>query len=245
MRIIVPDGAPMPAKNILIIDDDFELAELLKSFMESEGFHVQHAADALAGLSIALSGGVDLVVLDIMLPGESGLELLKKIRAASLVPVLMLTAKGDDTDRIVGLELGADDYVPKPATAREILARVKAILRRTDPQHADGTRSQASLLRVGPLLVDGATRAVTLHGKPLTLTSTEFNCLELLARNAGGIVSKAHLSEVVLGRPLQRYDRSIDVHISRVRDKLAALNEGNNLIQTVYRQGYQLIKEAP
>lgn len=244
MRIIASSAFPMPAKHILIIDDDFELAELLKSFMESEGFAVQHAPEPVAGLSKALSGMIDLIILDIMLPGQSGLEVLKQIRAESIVPILMLTAKGDDTDRILGLELGADDYVPKPATAREILARVKAILRRTDSHGGHGVSGQVAVLRVGALSIDAAARVATLHGQALALTSTEFNFLELLAKHAGNIVSKAQLSEVVLGRPLQRYDRSVDVHISRVRDKLAVLNAGNNLIQTVYRQGYQLIKEA-
>ena len=242
MRIIASVAFPMPAKNILIIDDDFELAELLKSFMQSEGFDVQHASESVEGLSIALSGRTDLIILDIMLPGQSGLEVLKQIRAVSFVPVLMLTAKGDDTDRILGLELGADDYVPKPATAREILARVKAILRRTD-SHCSASL-QSMTLSVGGLTVDPAARIATLHGQSLALTSTEFNFLELLVRHAGSVVSKAQLSEVVLGRALQRYDRSVDVHISRVRDKLAALNQGNNLIQTVYRQGYQFIREA-
>lgn len=243
MRIIASGVFPMPAKNILIIDDDVELAELLKSFMESEGFAVQHAPEPVIGLSKALSGTIDLIILDIMLPGQSGLEVLKQIRAESLLPILMLTAKGDDTDRILGLELGADDYVPKPATAREILARVKAILRRTDSNSSNGVSGRAAVLSVGALTMDAAARTAKLHGKPLALTSTEFNFLELLAKHAGHIVSKAQLSEAVLGRPLQRYDRSVDVHISRVRDKLAALNAGSNLIQTVYRQGYQLIKE--
>lgn len=231
----------MPAKNILIIDDDFELAELLTSFMQSEGFEVQHAAEPVRGLALALSGTVDLIILDIMLPGQSGLEILKQIRAASLLPILMLTAKGDDTDRILGLELGADDYVPKPATAREILARIKAILRRTARQNTGHT---PSTIRIGALYIDPASRAVSLHDQPLALTSTEFNFLELLAKHAGSVVSKAQLSADILGRPLERYDRSVDVHISRVRDKLSALNKGNSLIQTVYRQGYQLIKEA-
>lgn len=243
MQISSPALLSMTAKKILIVDDDFELTELLKSFMQSEGFDVRHTSEPSDGLTMALSGEFDLIILDIMLPGQSGLEVLKQIRSISFVPVLMLTAKGDDTDRILGLELGADDYVPKPATAREILARVKAILRRTDP-HASNASLKSTTLHVGGLTVDPATRIATLHRQPLALTSTEFNFLELLTRHAGNVVSKAHLSEAVLGRALQRYDRSVDVHISRVRDKLAALNQGNSLIQTVYRQGYQLIRET-
>lgn len=235
----------MHAKKILIIDDDFELAELLKSFMQNEGFEVCHEPYPMCGLAMATSGEFDLVVLDIMLQGQSGLEVLKQIRAVSLVPVLMLTAKGDDTDRILGLELGADDYVPKPAMAREILARAKAILRRTELYSLTEKPAQHVVLRVGALSIDAAARRATCCGQPIMLTSTEFNFLELLATHAGTIVSKAQLSEFALGRPLQRFDRSVDVHISRVRDKLAALNGGNNLIQTIYRQGYQLIKESP
>lgn len=215
----------MPQKNILIIDDDVELAELLKEFIESEGFVASHESDGVEGLKAAMAPEIDLVILDIMLPSQSGIEVLKKIRAKSLVPVLMLTAKGDDTDRIVGLELGADDYVPKPATAREILARIKAILRRTE--HRQENREDVlQTIVIGGLSVDSETRVAAIDNQPIELTSTEFNCLELLARNAGKVVSKEHLSKDVLGRPLQRFDRSIDVHISRVRDKLSAMGEG-------------------
>lgn len=229
------------AKHILIIDDDVELAELLKEFIQGEGFVVRHQSDGQLGLNSALAGNVDLVILDIMLPSQSGLEILKQIRVQSLVPVLMLTARGDDTDRIIGLELGADDYVPKPATAREILARVKAILRRSELRHDP---LQQALIQVGPLSINTATRTMTLAGQPLALTSTEFNCLLLLARHAGTVVSKEQLSEEILGRPLQRFDRSVDVHISRVRDKLSAAVPGQELlIQTIYRQGYQLVRE--
>lgn len=234
----------MSAKKLLIIDDDFELAELLKSFMQAEGFEVAHAPDAVSGLDMAILGTMDLIVLDIMLPGQSGLEVLKRIRAESLVPVLMLTAKGDDADRILGLELGADDYVPKPATAREILARIKAILRRTLPDYQlAGSAAPRAVLRVGSIIIDSHARTATLCGQALALTSTEFNCLYVLAKHAGNIVGKAQLSELVLGRPLQRYDRSIDVHISRVRDKLAAISS-DTMILTIYRQGYQLVRDT-
>lgn len=233
----------MSKKNILIIDDDFELAELLKEFIESEGFIASHKSDGAEGLRSALDPTIDLVILDIMLPSQSGLEVLKQIRSQSLVPVLMLTAKGDDTDRILGLELGADDYVPKPAPAREILARIKAILRRTEARiHNQAQNNQT--IQIGQLTIDSATRTAKVGQAKLELTSTEFNCLELLAKHVGNVVSKDMLSKEVLGRPLQRFDHSIEVHISRVRDKLTSASTNVPRIETIYRQGYQLIKEA-
>lgn len=230
-------------KRILIIDDDIELSELLSEFIRSEGFNVVSVFDGDDGLESLLEGSFDLVILDIMLPGQSGLEILKRIRLESLVPVLMLTARGDDTDRIVGLELGADDYVPKPATAREILARIKAILRRTDLSLHKQQQDKVAPLLAGDLRIDEAARTAHIKGVPLALTSTEFNFLVLLARHSGTVVSKETLSEKGLGRPLHRFDRSIDVHISRLRDKIAEKNDGNSLIMTVYRHGYQLIKD--
>jgi len=231
-------------RKVLIVDDDVELADLLKQCIESEGFEVFHAADGVSGLQSVFALGVDLVVLDIMLPEQSGIEVLKQIRAQSQVPVLMLTARGDDTDRIVGLELGADDYVPKPASAREIVARIKAILRRSDHSVILNPAHQIPPVVVGKLRLDASARTLSIDGVLLSLTSTEFNFVEVLAKHAGSIVSKEALSEIVLGRPLKRFDRSIDVHISRVRDKIASHNHGKSLIITVYRQGYQLIKET-
>jgi two-component system, OmpR family, response regulator len=175
-----------------------------------------------------------------MMPGIGGIEALRRIRAASTVPVLMLTARGDDFDRIVGLELGADDYVPKPCLPRELAARLRAILRRS--QHAGEPAAHAPLV-VGPLKVMPAQRRVEWDGAPVELTSTEFNLLEVLARNAGRPVSKAELSLQALGRPLARFDRGIDVHLSSIRHKLAQLPGGRSCIQTVYRQGYQLLRE--
>jgi two-component system OmpR family response regulator/two-component system response regulator CpxR len=178
------------------------------------------------------------------MPGVSGLRALAQIRAASALPVLMLTARGDDTDRIVGLELGADDYVPKPCTPRELAARLRAILKRTGRRN--GAPASAQVLVAGALSLWPGQRRAEYAGRPLELTSTEFSLLEMLARHAGQAVGKAELSEQALGRPLSRFDRSIDVHVSSIRHKLgpeARLADGRPVIQTVIRKGYQLLAE--
>ena len=228
-----------PAR-ILLVDDDVELAGMLRDYLVRDGFEVLAVPDGESGVAEALSGRFSLVVLDVMMPGIGGIEALRRIRAASTVPVLMLTARGDDLDRIVGLELGADDYVPKPCMPRELAARLRAILRRS--QQGGELPAQAPLV-VGPLKVMPAQRRVEWGGVPVELTSTEFNLLEVLARNAGRPVSKAELSLQALGRPLARFDRGIDVHLSSIRHKLAQLPGGRSCIQTVYRQGYQLLRE--
>lgn len=228
-----------PAR-ILLVDDDVELAAMLSDYLVRDGFEVLAVPDGESGVAEALSGRFALVVLDVMMPGIGGIEALRRIRAASTVPVLMLTARGDDLDRIVGLELGADDYVPKPCLPRELAARLRAILRRS--QQSAEPAAQAPLV-VGPLRLMPAQRRVEWDGAPVELTSTEFNLLEILARNAGRPVSKADLSAQALGRPLARFDRNIDVHLSSIRHKLGQLPDGRSCIQTVYRQGYQLIRE--
>jgi DNA-binding response OmpR family regulator len=167
---------------------------------------------------------------------------LKRIRANNTMPILMLTAKGDDADRIIGLELGADDYVAKPCTPRELTARLRAILRRTQNSEINH-HSEAKALKVGSLIIWPEQRRVQWLGKTLQLTSTEFSLLEILARNAGALVTKEELSQEGLGRPLARFDRSIDVHLSSIRQKLGTLPDGRSIIQTVFRKGYQLIKE--
>ena len=225
---------------ILLVNDDVELAGLLSDYLVRDGFAVETVPDGESGVTEALSGRFSVVVLDVMMPGIGGIEALRRIRAASTVPVLMLTARGDDLDRIVGLELGADDYVPKPCLPRELAARLRAILRRS---RQGGEMTAQALLEVGPLQIMPAQRRVTWNGEPVELTSTEFNLLEALARNAGRPVSKAELSEQALGRPLARFERSIDVHMSSIRQKLGHLDDGRSCIQTVYRQGYQLIRE--
>lgn len=221
---------------VLLIDDDVELAGMLADYLRRDGFAVDLAHDGESGVQAALSGNFAIAVLDVMMPGISGIEALRRIRAGSRMPVLMLTARGDDMDRIVGLELGADDYVPKPCLPRELAARLRAILRRS----AGATQDNGELA-VGPLRLHAAQRRAEWRGQLLELTSTEFNLLEVLARNAGHIVGKDELSAQALGRPLARYDRSIDVHLSSIRQKLGPLDDGRSPIQTVFRQGYQMI----
>lgn len=223
------------------MDDDAELVTLFRDYLEQEGFEVAAAHDGEAGVEAALSGKYGLVVLDVMMPRLSGVEALRRIRQRSNVPVLMLTAKGDDMDRILGLELGADDYVPKPCMPRELTARIRAILRRT--RAGEAGHGSPSAMVIGQLAVFPPKRRVEWAGAPVELTSTEYNLLEVLARHAGKPVSKKELSEEGLGRPLARFDRSIDVHLSSIRHKLGNLADGRSCIQTVYRLGYQLIKE--
>jgi len=229
-----------PGTPVLLVDDDVELSGMLRDYLVQDGFDAIAVNDGESGVNEALSGKYALVVLDVMMPRINGIEALRRIRAGSAVPVLMLTAKGDDMDRIVGLELGADDYVPKPCLPRELAARLRAILRRTQV----GSETQSGLpIVIGALSVLPGQRRVEWGGVPVDLTSTEFNLLEILARNAGRPVSKNDLSEQALGRPLARFDRSIDVHLSSIRHKLGSLADGRSCIQTVYRQGYQLIRE--
>ncbi len=227
---------------ILLVDDDTELAALLGDYLTQEGFAVTTTDNGADGVVEALSGRYALAVLDVMMPGMNGIEVLRRIRAQSSLPLLMLTARGDNTDRIVGLELGADDYVPKPCTPRELAARIRAILRRTQPPETDFAPPLP--LSVGALLIRSEQRLAEWKGLPLELTSTEFNLLEVLARHAGSTVSKAQLSEQGLGRPLARFDRSIDVHLSSIRHKLGPMPDGRSYIQTIYRQGYQFLQEA-
>jgi len=225
---------------VLLIDDDTELVGMFTEYLEQEGFRVACAHDGETGAREALSGQYAIVILDVMMPRMNGIETLRRIRAASRIPVLMLTGRGDDADRILGLELGADDYVTKPCTPREMTARVRAILRRTQGTSTEGS---GITLSVGKLTMLPEQRRATWDGVPLELTSTEFNLLEVLARNAGRPVSKNDLSEQGLGRPLARFDRNIDVHLSSLRHKLGTLSDGRSCLQTVYRLGYQLIRE--
>lgn len=224
---------------VLLVDDDVALAGMLREYLQAEGFDATTAHDGEAGVEEALSGRYAIVVLDVMLPKLNGVEALRRIRAKSRVPVLMLTAKGDDVDRIVGLELGADDYVPKPCTPRELVARLRAILRRSEA----GAAGPGGPVTTGPLSLWPERRHAEWEGRPIELTSTEFNLLEVLARSAGRVVTKAELSEQGLGRPLARFDRSIDVHVSSLRQKVGRLADGRSYIQTVRGLGYQLVRE--
>ncbi|QLG88915.1 response regulator transcription factor [Chitinibacter bivalviorum] len=224
---------------VLLVDDDVELLELLSEYLQQEGFSVELAHDGLSGAQAALGGQFDIAVIDVMMPQMNGIEALRKIRTLSNLPVILLTAMGDDADRIIGLELGADDYVPKPSSAREITARIRAILRRSQGLAND----TLSGIKVGELELWPTQRRAQWAGKPLELTSTEYSLLEVLAQFAGRPVSKDQLSQQALGRPLAKFDRSIDVHLSSIRHKLGTLPDGRSCIQTVFRQGYQLIRD--
>ena len=219
---------------LLLIDDDLELCELLTEFLTAEGFAVEAAHDGEAGVKRAASGEYALLVLDVMLPGLNGFEVLRRIRATQRTPVLMLTAKGDDVDRIVGLELGADDYLPKPFNPRELVARIRAILRRAEPRDA----APRERLTVGDVALDHGTRTVRQGGELLDLTTVEFDLLALLLRSAGRIVTRDELAREALGREHSPLDRSIDMHVSNLRRKLGHEIAGVERIKSVRGVGY-------
>ncbi|HQC72498.1 MAG TPA: response regulator transcription factor [Candidatus Competibacteraceae bacterium] len=227
---------------VLLVDDDIELSGMLKEYLEREGFAATTVGDGESGVTEALSGRYAIVVLDVMMPYLNGIEALRRIRMHSRIPVLMLTAKGEDIDRIVGLELGADDYVTKPFTPHELVARLRAILRRGSAALAAPVLTEP--LVVGPLTLWPAQRRAEWAGRALELTSTEFNLLQTLLRHAGRVVSKAELSEQGLGRPLARFDRSIDVHMSSIRQKLDMHSADRAWIQTVRGIGYQFVLDV-
>lgn len=224
---------------LLMVDDDLELAELLAEYLCNEGFEVDMAHSVDQAESRMQNSTYDLIVLDIMMPGRSGLEFLQSLRPAVSIPVIMLTGRGGDIDRILGLEMGADDYLSKPCNPRELLARVRAVLRRAVPQQNAETPTQYQL---AGLVLDAGRREVHLQDQLLELTSAEFNVLHLLIQRAGAVVTKADLTEKVLHRKLTAYDRSIDVHVSRVRQKLAKMDPQHDYIKTVRGEGYQLVQ---
>lgn len=224
---------------ILIIDDDRDLCALLQEFFSLEGINASALHDGADALSHCRTHSYDAIVLDIMLPGLPGLDVLRQLREFSNTPVLMLTARGDTTDRIVGLELGADDYLSKPCDPRELTARLRAILRRAHDGGAPGKK----ITTAGQTHINSAARHASFEDTVLELTSAEFNILELLVQSAGHVVDKEVLSQHALGRPLRAYDRSIDVHISKIRKKLT-LAGGDNLIVSVRGSGYQFRLES-
>jgi two-component system response regulator CpxR len=220
---------------ILIIDDDVELCELVGEYLTREGFEIEAVHNGDKGLERALSSQPTLVVLDIMLPGMTGLEVLRRLRSESMMPVLILTARGDDVDRIVGLEIGADDYLAKPFNPRELVARVRAILRRSKA----GPLATAAAVMVGDVELDPGARTVTREGETLELTAVEFSLLEALMRSAGQVVTREYLAQTVLGRRFMAYDRSIDMHVSKLRKKLGPQPGGDGeRIKTVRGVGY-------
>jgi two-component system response regulator CpxR len=222
---------------ILVIDDDVELCSLVAEYLASEGFRVASVHDGEHGLEQVSKGGYVLIVLDVMLPGINGFEVLRRIRATSHIPVLLLTARGEDVDRIVGLEIGADDYLPKPFNPRELVARIRAILRRTK-EGKSATPPPPEIIRVGDVELDPATRTVHQKGEQVDLTSVEFTLLEALLREAGRVVTRDRLATMVLGRKFSPFDRSIDMHVSKVRKKLGDVEEGTEYIKTVRGVGY-------
>ena len=227
---------------VLIVDDDAELCALVQEYLAAEGFALKAVHDGEAGLQQALTNEYALVVLDVMLPGINGFEVLRRIRSVSKIPVLLLTARGEDVDRIVGLEIGADDYLPKPFNPRELVARIRAVLRRAKP--AKAADAVPEILTVGDVELDPATRTVQRAGQPVELTSVEFNLLEVLLREAGRVVTRERLVNAVLSRKFMPFDRSIDMHVSKVRRKLGDSDENGDHIKTIRGVGYMFARPA-
>ncbi len=232
---------------LLVIDDDIELCDLLADYLKPEGFDITAVHDGREGLEMALSqaGLYSLIVLDIMLPGMSGFEVLQHLRQQIDTPVLMLTARDEEVNRIVGLEMGADDYLPKPFNPRELLARIRAILRRTmERSEKNAAQFPPQKIVIGDVELDARTRVVRHNGEHLALTSVEFGLLEILLRAAGTVVTREELAEKGLGRPLSAYDRSVDVHLSSLRKKLGPKFAGTDRIKTIRGVGYIYINPS-
>lgn len=238
--------------HILLVDDDRELCALLAEYLENDGFCISMRHDGDSAINHLLaeptaSKAIDAVVLDIMMPGKSGLEILQVVREKINTPILMLTGRGDDIDRIVGLEMGADDYLGKPCNPRELSARLRAILRRTQAPASDHTQEhqatsqESSTLEAHGIILDPGTLLASVDGLELKLTSAEFNILRLLMQSCGKVLSKNFLTEEVLHRKLTAYDRSIDVHVSRIRQKLAQQADIKDVIKSIRGAGYQMI----
>jgi len=224
---------------LLVVDDDVELVALLREYLEGEGFAVAAAHDGEAGLRVASEGAFDLAVLDVMLPKLGGFDVLHRLRERSSLPVIMLSARGEEIDRVVGLELGADDYMPKPFSPRELVARIRAVLRRGHAQI-----SPPDVLAVGDLELDRGTRAVRVAGRAVALTGTEFSILELLVRDAGKVVRRDTVYREVLGRRAASYERALDVHVSNLRRKLGPGPDGGDRIKTVRGLGYLYVRSG-
>ncbi len=220
---------------ILLIDDDLGLAELLAQLLELEGFNLTLAHDGQSGLSLALEQEFDLILLDVMLPKLNGFEVLKALRNKKQTPVLMLTARGDEIDRVVGLEIGADDYLPKPFNDRELVARIKAIIRRTGQQNDE---QQSGIIEFADIKLDPSRQEVICQEQLLILTGTEFSLLYFMLQHSGEVLSKEELSENVLGKKLMPFDRSLDMHLSNLRKKLPERDDGRPRVKTLRGKGY-------
>ncbi|HEX9960488.1 MAG TPA: response regulator [Pyrinomonadaceae bacterium] len=223
---------------ILLIDDDEELCELVSEYLTVEGFTVEAVHDGETGLRKAEKGEHDLIILDVMLPKKNGFDVLRELRGENQIPVLMLTARGDDMERIVGLEIGADDYLAKPFNPRELVARLRAILRRTQNQAEESAPPSAEKIQIDDVEVSLSARSARRDGEDLNLTSVEFDLLAELLKNAGKVIKKEDLNQKVLGRRLSPFDRSLDMHISNLRKKLGARDGGEERIKTIRSVGY-------
>lgn len=232
-----PGSQTMPAKRILLVDDDVSLCELLYEYLARAGYAVESVHDGRAAMERVFTGDYAAVVLDLMLPGLKGLEVLQRVRAKSNIPVLVLTAQGEEIDRILGLEVGADDYLPKPFSPRELTARLNAVLRRAQGSPGLST-NQFEFVKHADLLIDPASRTVRCAGSILNLTTAEFELLRLLLNNAGRVVTREELAKVALGRFLSPMDRSIDLHISHLRRKLGHFPDGSERIKAIRGVGY-------
>ncbi|MBO2588551.1 response regulator [Shewanella algae] len=221
---------------ILLIDDDLGLAELLGQLLELEGFELTLAHDGQSGLELAIANDYDLILLDVMLPKLNGFEVLRELRGKKQTPVLMLTARGDEIDRVVGLEIGADDYLPKPFNDRELVARIRAIIRRANITPQD--IPQSGVQTIGDLSLDSARQEAYCNEQLLLLTGTEFSLLYTLANQAGELIGKDELSETVLGKKLMPFDRSLDMHLSNLRKKLPERSDGRPRVKTIRGKGY-------
>jgi len=222
---------------VLLIDDDQDFCDLLNEYLKDEGFDVTAVHDGQAGYERALTQGFDLIILDVMLPKLNGFEVLKKIKSARNLPVLMLTAKGEEVDQVIGLEIGADDYLPKPCSPRLLLARLRAILRRTQESEWE---SHDQRINLGNVALDHATRTVNVAHQTVVLTNSEYNILHCLMQQINTVVTKEDLSKTALNRDITAYDRSVDMHISHLRNKLAPFAECQLQIKTVRGIGYIL-----
>ncbi len=218
---------------ILVIDDDVEFCKLVTRYLTQEGFAIESVNAGEPGAAQALSGNHSLVVLDVMMPGVNGFDVLRRIRAQSRIPVLMLTAKGDALDRVLGLEMGADDYLPKPFNPQELAARIRAILRRAKPESASGAP-----ITIGDVEIDSRARVARRSGQVVNLTTVEFDLLEALMREAGQVVGRDKLTRDVLGREFSPFDRSIDTHVCNLRKKIGLLPDGTERIKGVRGIGY-------
>jgi len=226
-----------PHQKILVVDDDVELCELLSEYLEPEGFEVESVHDGKQGLDRCLSGKFDLLILDVMLPSLKGFEALRRIRAQSSIPVIMLTAKGDGVDRILGLESGADDYVPKPFNPRELLARIQAVMRRYSPV-SEPFLPKHECVVLGDVELDVGARTVRCKNRAVELTSMEFDLLALFLKAPGQVIAREEMVTKVLGRELAPFDRSIDVHVSNLRRKLGSTRDGTERIKAIRSVGY-------